>query len=183
MWTAVKPRRRRAAITALVVVAFGGCGGGGHDARQDTASSGFLGRLSGGLVYVEWTVSGSQLAGILNQAVVQRRRHGPEMVRVVHAVLTGTIVGDRLIVSVNGAAKIAGTFHGAKLVLDYPDPQHSRLVGGLLVGSVLMLRMQPATARAYHHALAALQRGVAVASATTHPNQTRALHTPRRSSS
>jgi hypothetical protein len=166
MWTALKPRRHRAAITALVAVALGGCGGGGHGAQRDSASDGFLGRLSSGLIYVEWTVSGSQLAGTLYQDLVQRQRHGPETVRADHAVLAGTVVGDRLILSINGAANIAGAFHGARLVLDYPDPQHSTLVGGLLVGSVLVLGMQPSTARAYHQALGTLQRQVAVANAT-----------------
>jgi hypothetical protein len=119
-------------------------------------------------------VSGTQLAGTLDQAVVQRPRHRPQTVHVDEAVLTGTVIGNRLILSINGGAKIAGAFHGAQLVLDYPDPQHTTRVSGLLVSSLLVLTMQRTTGRAYHQALATLQRQVAVANATAQRSQQRA---------
>jgi hypothetical protein len=167
---ALRSLGRRAAIAAFVAVAVAGCGGGGQGAQRGSASHGFLGRLSNGLIYVEWTVSGSQLAGTLEQDVLQRQRHGPEAVRVDHAVLTGSVMGDRLIVSINGAAKIAGVFRGAQLVLDYPDPQHTTLVGGLRVGSLDVVTMRPTTAPVYARVLATLRRQAAVTNATAHPN-------------
>lgn len=150
--------RRCVAIAPLALVTLGGCGG--HAAGVAAARRAYLGELSNGLIYLEWTASGRQLSGTLAQIIVRPQGHGRESVGVEHAVLTGTLIGDGLIMSINGAENIAGMFHGPQLLLDYPGPQNAAGVG-----TVLIVNTRPATAADYASALAALRTKVAVRNA------------------
>lgn len=126
---------------------------------SDVATHGsFLGRLSNGVIYIEWTSTTSGLAGTLYANLVRQSGGGHETLETESSALSwGTLVGSRISLSLASGANISGTLSGPNLILGYPVDQSGQ------IGTVIELPMHQASTGEYHQALAALRKTVKAA--------------------
>ena len=139
------------------------CGANGPNATSDQMSAApahgsFLGRLSNGVIYVEWTSTTSGLAGhaLHGPSPAERRSTRDARDRELGVDL-GTVAGNSINLSLASGANVNGTLSGANLILAYPVNQPGQ------IGTIVELPMDQASTGEYHRALAALRNTVKAA--------------------
>jgi hypothetical protein len=123
----------------------------------------FLDNVSNGVIYIEWTNTGSGLVGTLYTDLIQQGSDGQETVDTESSGLTGTVNGSSVSLSVASGPNLNATLSGGGLVVsNYPGAQ---------TGSVIELQMQQASTGNYDKALAAVQSEVSAANTVAQEQQ------------
>ena len=148
-----------AACGSTATGAAGGGQGAGGSAGASSGSSGggstgtsgsFVGTASNAAVLVQWTRSGGQLTGELQQALLDGSGSS-EQVSSQSEAFTGTISGNSVTLSLNAGlgsvTNLTGTLDGQQLDLNYPGQG----------GGVITIRMAPGGASDFNSDLTNLQ--------------------------
>ena len=159
-------------LIAIVVAALyftgnlpgvGGKGGPADTTLAPPVGSGYLATTPSSVIFIQWTQTGTETAGVAQMAKVEGRPPN-QSVEVKTVTTTGQISGSDAYVDFQGVTQAFGKTTDGGFVLDFPQPD----------GSLAPVTFQEASSQDYNEALAALRAGVesantAVSSTTSIP--------------